>query len=421
MSFATSYERYFVSLVNQARAANGLQPLRIEKHLNDSSDRHSAWMLEADVFSHTGAGGSSSRQRMESAGFDLSGRWRTAENIAYVSVQGESDLRDEIRQLHKNLMDSPGHYRNIMSDVAYIGIGLEVGYFRHSGRDYKVLMATQNFADTNGQVSIDTGTFLRATLPRVDLTLPTKQEWMRTFNGEVYTTPGPAQFTARNDDFRLTARNDVANGGAGNDWMLGNGGNDRLNGGAGHDRLSGGAGADVLIGGLGHDTLQGDLGNDTLNGDLGNDLLLGGAGHDVILGGAGDDRVLGGIGNDRINGGHGHDLLRGDAGNDTISGDAGNDTIIGGAGNDTLSGGAGADVFVFQSGHGRDVINAYEVGVDRLFIGRGLLGNSAPDFIDNHMRQTNSGVVIDFGTHGSITLNGRGLTVAAVADDIFAL
>lgn len=77
---------------------------------------------------------------MEAAGFDLAGGWMTAENIAYVSIQGESDLRDEIRQLHQNLMDSPGHYRNIMSDAAYIGIGLEVGYLKVNGRDYKVLM-----------------------------------------------------------------------------------------------------------------------------------------------------------------------------------------------------------------------------------------------------------------------------------------
>ena len=403
MTFATSDERYFVSLVNQARRAEGLPALSIEKRLNDSSDRHSTWMLDTDTFSHTGAGGSSSRERMQAAGFDLSGDWMTAENIAYVSIQGESDLRDEIRELHRMLMDSPGHYANIMGDAAYIGIGLKVGYLHKDGRDYKVLMATQNFADTDGSVRVDTGTFVKLADPVAQLSLPTKSQWAAHADGQIYVTPGPSEATARNDDFRLTARNDTAFGAGGDDWMNGAGGNDTLRGGVGNDRLIGGNGLDLLQGGSGNDSLQGGDGNDRLFGEDGNDQLRGELGDDSLNGGTGQDRLLG------------------LTGRDTLIGGAGNDTLTGGTGNDVLNGGEGADSFVFHAGDGADTINGYQRGIDRLLIDDELLDANPASFIRDHMRQTANGVIIDFGADGRIVLPGSNLTVAGVADDIFAI
>ena len=421
MSFASANERYFVSLVNQARRAEGLSNLAIEKRLNDSAERHSRWMLEADVFSHTGQGGSTSRQRIEAAGFDLAGSWMTAENIAYVSIQGESDLSDEIRQLHQNLMNSPGHYRNIMSDAAYIGIGLEVGYLKVNGRDYKVLMATQNFADTDGQVRVDTGSFNRVAAPGADLSMQTRADWLDSFNGEIFVTPGPAQSTPRNDDYRLTARNDIVSAGDGNDWIDGKAGHDTLNGNAGHDRIIGGDGFDSLHGGVGDDTLQGGNGNDTLAGAEGRDQLRGGSGNDTLWGGAGHDTLLGGDGADMLDGGAGNDWLRGELGNDRLIGGDGSDTLHGGYGNDVLNGGAGADVFIFQDGHGADTINGYQRGIDRLLIDDVLLDANPSAFMRDHMRKTADGVVIDFGDGDRIVVNGQNLTVAGVADDIFSI
>lgn len=417
MAYATSDERYFLSLINATRASHGLSPLRLEKRLNDSADAHSRWMLDRDIFSHTGIGGTSSRQRMELAGFELAGSWRTAENLAYVGIRGESDLRDEIRALHQNLMNSPSHRANILGDTVYLGIGLQVGSFT----GHRVLMVTQNFADTGGRVALDLGRFTPAGSPTIDVTMPTKAQWAAGFNGQVYVTPSVNQNTARNDDFRLTGRDDLARGGAGDDWMNGHGGNDTLHGGAGHDRLIGGAGDDILFGDAGNDTLEGGAGNDRLNGGGGADLLRGGLGNDTLIGGAGDDRLLGDGGHDRLDGGDGNDMLHGGAGNDLLLGGAGQDTLIGGRGNDTLNGGAGADVFVFTKGDGRDVINGYEKGVDRLFIDWRLLDSNPAKFIEDHMRKTATGVVIDFGADGRIEVNGRGLTVINVADDIFAI
>lgn len=421
MSFASANERYFVSLVNQARRAEGLPALSIEKRLNDSAEGHSRWMLETDVFSHTGRGGSSSRERMEAAGFDLAGNWMTAENIAYVSIQGEADLRDEIRQLHQNLMNSSGHYQNIMSDAAFIGIGLEVGYLTVNGRDYKVLMATQNFSDTDGQVRVDTGTFTRVANPGADLSMQSRADWLASFNGEVFVTPGPTQSTPRNDDYRLTARHDVASGGDGHDWMDGKAGHDTLNGSGGNDRLIGREGFDSLHGGYGNDTLQGGNGNDTLDGAAGHDQIRGDAGNDTLLGGAGFDTLLGGTGADRLDGGAGNDWLRGEGDNDRLIGGDGNDTLHGGYGNDVLVGGAGADVFIFQDGHGADTINGYQRGIDRLLIDDAMLDANPAAFIRDHMQKTANGVVIDFGDGDRIVVNGQNLTVAQVADDIFAI
>ena len=417
MSYATANERYFASLVNQARRADGLAPLTMEKRLNDSSEAHSRWMLNADVFSHTGQGGSSARQRIEAAGFDLAGSWTTAENIAYVSVQGDGDLRDEIRQLHQNLMNSPGHYANIMSDAAFVGIGLEVGFMTLGGRDYKVLMATQNFADTDGQVRVDKGGFLRVAEPRPNTAMQTRAAWEEDFDGRVFTTATAG--TARGDDYRLIARNDKVFALGGDDWVAAGAGNDSLNGGAGNDHLLGGLGADKLIGGDGYDTLQGGIGHDFLSGENGNDMLLGAGGNDRIWGGAANDRLFGGGDHDAMNGGAGNDRVMGESGNDTLAGGDGNDMLNGGAGRDLLNGGAGADSFVFQTGGGADTIQGYQHGIDRLLIDADRLEASPAVFMRDHMAKTAAGVVIDLGGGDRILVAGQKLTVEGVADDIF--
>lgn len=417
MSYADPNERYFASLVNQARKAQGLAPLALEKRLNDSADAHSQWMLDADVFSHTGKDGSQPSDRMRAAGFDLSGRWMAAENVAYVSIRGEGDLRDEIRFLHDALMDSPGHHANIMRATSWIGIGLKVGYLNVGGRDYKVLMATQNFADTDGQVRPDKGTFQQVTRPVANSALPSRADWLEDFDGP--TLRLAAASTAQKDDIRLTGPSTPVAAGAGDDWVAGAFGNDTLRGEAGQDRLIGAAGADVLIGGDGNDSLQGGAGADRLHGSMGNDLLLGEDGNDRLWGDKGADRLFGGGGADALSGGEGDDALAGQAGNDTLAGGAGNDTLDGGAGNDRLHGGAGADTFVFARGGGSDVIQGYEHGIDRLLIDADLLDADPVAFMRDHMSRTSAGIVIDFAGPEKLVIAGPGLTIAGVADDIF--
>lgn len=417
MSHADANERYFATLVNQARRAEGLAALSLEKRLNDSADAHSRWMLDADVFSHKGQGGSSPRQRIEAAGFDLSGSWMTAENIAYVSISGEADLRDEIRLLHQSLMNSSGHHANIMGSAAYLGIGLQVGYLTVKGRDYKVLMATQNFADTDGQVRVDAGRFLRVEQPQPDTVIPDRADWLQGFDGKAFATAAPG--TARGDYYRLGPRNDVVDAGPGNDWVAGGAGNNTLRGAAGHDRLIGGSGTDSLDGGSGNDTLQGGDGRDRLAGADGNDMLWGNSGNDSLSGNAGNDRLFAGSGNDLLSGHSGTDWLKGETGADTLAGGDGNDTLAGGAGNDLLNGGAGTDSFIFAPDGGSDTIKGFQRGTDRLLIDTDLLDASPAAFMRDHMDKTAAGVVIDLGGGDRVVVSGQGVTVAGVADDIF--
>lgn len=111
----------------------------------------------------------------------------------------------------------------------------------------------------------------------------------------------------------------------------------------------------------------------------------------------------------------------GEGDNDRLIGGDGNDTLHGGYGNDVLVGGAGADVFIFQDGHGADTINGYQRGIDRLLIDDAMLDANPAAFIRDHMQKTANGVVIDFGDGDRIVVNGQNLTVAQVADDIFAI
>ena len=115
---------------------------------------------------------------------------------------------------------------------------------------------------------------------------------------------------------------------------------------------------DSLLGWDTVDVLNGGAGNDTLFGYNGNDRLDGGAGNDILDGGNGNDTLLGGTGNDSLSGDEGDDRLEGGEGNDILIGGAGHDTLIGGAGNDRLEGGNwNADTYIFDKGHGQDIVN----------------------------------------------------------------
>ncbi|GAB2884049.1 hypothetical protein GCM10027180_12950 [Microbulbifer echini] len=96
------------------------------------------------------------------------------------------------------------------------------------------------------------------------------------------------------------------------------------------------------------------------------DLVFGSTTNDTIDALGGDDNIHGLGGDDRLSGGEG---------NDTLLGDDGNDLLIGGAGDDRLVGGRGSDNYIFEVGHGKDVIdNAAEPGnkLDRLEFGIGI-------------------------------------------------
>jgi uncharacterized protein YkwD len=119
---ASDLERYMLGLLNEERTSRGLTPLVLDKVLNASADAHSLWLLQNNVFSHTGVGGSTPTERMTAEGFDLSGTWRTAENIAAQSERGKEGLFDDVYDLHIALMNSKGHRETIlMPELEVVG------------------------------------------------------------------------------------------------------------------------------------------------------------------------------------------------------------------------------------------------------------------------------------------------------------
>ena len=154
MSNANALELGMLALINDERAAAGLDPLRLITTLNAAAENHSLWMLETDTFSHAGADGSTPSDRMEDAGYPFEGASLALENIGWQSARGAEGFEDDVAQVHAGLMSSPGHRANILNPNAEdIGIGIEIGTFSGSGGDFEAVMVTQVFGTTDADLS----------------------------------------------------------------------------------------------------------------------------------------------------------------------------------------------------------------------------------------------------------------------------
>lgn len=92
---------------------------------------------------------------------------------------------------------------------------------------------------------------------------------------------------------------------------------------------------------------------------------------------AAGETLQGGAGNDVLRGMGGNDRLYGEAGADRLEGGAGWDRLYSGAGADRLVGGSEVDRFIFSGGDGRDVIEDFARGVDRIIFGDGAANSRA--------------------------------------------
>lgn len=167
----TAQEVLVVELVNRARAnpeaeamrlgiglndgitgtqitASAKQPLAHNLLLIDSARIHSQWMLDADIFSHTGNNNSTATERMSAAGYVFSGSWTSGENIAWGGTTGSNiSLTNYAVSQHEGLFKSPGHRVNILNaNFRELGVGQKQGYFLSNGTNYLSSMLTQNFA-----------------------------------------------------------------------------------------------------------------------------------------------------------------------------------------------------------------------------------------------------------------------------------
>ncbi|WP_299441590.1 CAP domain-containing protein [uncultured Rhodospira sp.] len=174
MAELTANEQYMLELVNRARqnpaaeaalfgidlnqdlqpgtiTADAKAPLAPNTLLTDAALGHSAWMIAADTFSHTGQGGSTLADRIADAGYILNGPNATAgENIAWIGNPGGTiDLEAAIVEQHEGLFLSSGHRTNILYDgFREVGIGQQEGIFTSNGIDYTSSLLTQNFGRT---------------------------------------------------------------------------------------------------------------------------------------------------------------------------------------------------------------------------------------------------------------------------------
>jgi len=94
-------------------------------------------------------------------------------------------------------------------------------------------------------------------------------------------------------------------------------------------------------------------------------------------------------------------LINGNRGDNQLFGHDGVDHLIGGRGADILAGGTEADVFLFKRTDGKDVINDFEDGMDRLSIA-GVYNQETFDELD--IRQAKNDLIVDFGNGNEIRI-----------------
>jgi hypothetical protein len=122
-------------------------PLAHNEHLMLAARGHSQWMLETNMFGHTGEGGSSITDRMSAAGYVFTGTWGAAENISVTGSIPAPNLTDAIISQHQGLFESASHRINILSaGYRELGVGQQTGDFTFNSGTLPSSMITQNFA-----------------------------------------------------------------------------------------------------------------------------------------------------------------------------------------------------------------------------------------------------------------------------------
>ncbi len=325
-------EQYMLELMNAARATVGAQPLAFDFDLNEAAELHSEWMIAADVFSHTGAGGSTPTARAQSAGYQLSGSWATGENIAWASLRNPAGLQDEVALLHTNLMNSPGHKANILNaNYREVGVGFETGEYQ----GWQGAFATQSFAKSGSTLALtgvaytdkDADRFYDLGEGLAGVKVTALSAAGATYTATTYASGG-YDLTLPAGSYKVSFSGSSAT----------------------HDVTIGGQNVKLDFTGAGTTTPPTAPAPGPILGDSGSNSLLGTLGADTIQGLGGSDKI------------------QGQAGADVIDGGSGNDTLTGGQGADTLTGGQGYDSFVFNhpTATGRDVITDFSSAYDTI-------------------------------------------------------
>ncbi len=112
-------EAYMVTLVNKHRKDAGLGSLSQDSTLSTIARGHAADMIKRKFFDHVNPSGEDPRARARAGGY---AGW-VRENIAYTIYSLPGSVLVEMAD--KDLMNSPGHRKNILDDTGQsVGIGI---------------------------------------------------------------------------------------------------------------------------------------------------------------------------------------------------------------------------------------------------------------------------------------------------------
>ena len=365
--------------------------------LENAAIGHSQWMLAADVFSHTGNGGTTPSQRATSAGYGWS---NVGENLSWRGSTGTIDFNTIAATHHEDLFRSAGHRQNMLNDAYQeVGIAQEAGAFLLDGRNYNSSMLTELYGRPSTAKVFLTGVVYN------DSNADSYYSIGEGIAGAVFSAQGLTAQTAAAGGYALalTAASTVA--------VTGSVG--AMNYAFSVAMSTGNVKADIVNGRVlyssGSVTLSLGIHEVRLLGNL--SLFAKGTNTaDALFGNAGSNRLDGSNGDDILRGLGGNDVLFGGAGNDNLQGATGADVFVGGLGNDILIGGVGRDAFHFHNNLGRDVVTDFSLAAsERLIFDDQIWGGTvltAQQVVSQFAHVVAGNVVFEFSADEAITLLG---------------
>jgi len=181
IALPTAWDQFLLELINRGRAdpaaeaarygvalnegvpagdtisTDSKQPLAMNPNVLDAAREHTQWMIDTEIFSHTGAAGSDPGDRMAAAGYSFVLPWSWGENIAlYRETPTVPEPTWATEYLHEILFvdeDYPGrgHRVNLM-DPGFREVGAAVASGEWDG--YNAIACTEDFASTGTSVFI---------------------------------------------------------------------------------------------------------------------------------------------------------------------------------------------------------------------------------------------------------------------------
>jgi hypothetical protein len=411
-------EQYLLELMNRARLNPAAEAARFGIDLNDglapgtistaakqvlapnlkleaAAIDHSLYLLDQDIFSHTGVGGTDPGQRMAAEGYKAQS-W--GENLAFRGSTGAMTVEGIVDILNEDLFRSFSHRKDLMQGVfREVGVAAEAGVFSQGGNNFNAVMLTEDFG------AIDSARFVTGVC-YADTDSNRFYSMGEGIGGVVFSVGtarvlteaagGYAVATGRGTATLVSGTSSGLSFQASVDMSLGNVKLDLVN-----DAKFLSSGNITLISGIRHVELLG-VANLNATGNATGNQLTGNSGRNLLSGRDGSDALSGGGGNDGLKGGSGRDTLTGGTGNDTLTGESGNDT---------LNGGLGADTFVFAGGFGVDKINDFRIAQnDHLSFDHSLwTGTKTASQVVSQFAHVGAGeVVFDFGAGREVHLAG---------------